>query len=150
MTATFVGESTIVFECGACRRFPPGDQRVGSRIMLCRYCLGRMLNCPGYHYCTGIYRFPRRREGFVICRWCRWRVYIEWQCRCSYTIYTCGKSDCFCHARHARHRCPGRMICECDVGYGFPPCRRDLGDWCHLCQGYDDVDCSFLDGSTGT
>ena len=48
MTATFVGESTIVFECGWCRRFPPGNQHVGSRIMLCQYCLGRMLDCPGF------------------------------------------------------------------------------------------------------
>ena len=63
----------------------------------------------------------------------------EWQCRCGYTEITCGKLDCSCSVSYARCRRPGRMICRCDVGYGFPLCRRDLGDWCYLCQGYDDV-----------
>ena len=153
-----------------CRRFPLVDRRVplGSRIMLCRYCLDRMLNCPGYRYCMGNYRSPRRREGLVICRWCRYPIHkrgllcmplctphcrclllimvatareeedhlVEWQCRCSYVELTCGKWDCSCLVSYARRRRPGCMICTCDVGYGFPPCRHDLGDWCYLCQGH--------------
>lgn len=54
--------------------------------------------------------------------------YVEWQCRCSYVKVTCGEYAC--------SRRPGCMICTCDVGYGFPPCRHDLGDWCYLCQGH--------------
>ena len=74
MTATYIGESTIVLECGLCRLdrlnlFSPQ----GSRVRRCRHCLYGVMNCLGYRYCTGVY--CRGTDAFVICRQCRVPVY---------------------------------------------------------------------------